>query len=539
MNPRVSTTAVKRRHQVELARCRQDPVAFIEYVFGVKLDPEQIGWIRFWQEHEASVLHAGVGIGKTTLARGFVLWLLGGCPTEMGIWLGATQRQPKQQLATMARMIEAEGKRSRLHHVFPHLRPGPIWRSTEIEVVRELTGLDSSPTVQVFGAYSESVLGSRATILVIDDLCNFNNTLTEDGREKMIEWLSTVLSRLTKDNVRIIVLGNYWHKNDALMDLANNKGFAYRKTPAFTRDPEAPEDPERWIMTCPSALSSKAAIVLAKRLGPRKATQMLECEKPDLNLGRFKELWFEAALAAGVGMPFRPPRVFYPCFTGVDFGHDSQPGSDRTAMVTAILRPDGRKQIIDVRSGTWDSEQLTAQFTEIRLRYGSTIGVENNGAQRLVARMITNTTAIPLIEHNTNQFNKRDIVNGVEGMAISLQSGEWIFPCPPAPKLGHKLGALDDDTPSAEAVELFGDDPTTAKPSRASRDLVRGMPDAEILALHDEALVYDPSRPRKHTGDRLMAWWILSELIRKSALTEYDQSVLPAVDVPDFDLFSR
>lgn len=512
MSARILPAARRRRH-VELARCRQDPVAFIEYVGDITLDPVQVEWVRFWEANEASVLHAGVGLGKTSLARFFVLWLVGNKPTAQLIWLGATQRQPKQQLATISRLIETRGVRSRLHHVFPKLRPGPIWRSTEIEVERVMTGLDSSPTIQVFGAYSESVLGSRATILVIDDLCNFNNTLTEEGRSKMIEWLSTVLSRLTKDDVRIMVLGNFWHRQDALMDLHNNKGFVYRKTPAFIRDPEAPDDPKRWTMTCPAALSSKAAVKLAQRLGPRKSRQMLECEVPDLNLGRFKELWFEAALTAGLGRPFAPPRVHYPAFTGVDLGHTKKPGADRTAMVTAILPPGGRKQIIDVRSGTWSSAQITANLAELRARYNSTIGVENNGGQNLWMDSIRDMTAIPLIDHNTNQYNKRHLANGVEGLAIALSQGGWVFPCPPRPKL-HAQGML-------EAGEG------------------RGQAHEEIQALIAEALSFDPTKPREHVGDRLMAWWILSEVIRKSSLKAYDDAVLPAIDVPDLDLFSR
>ena len=501
--------------------CRRDPVAFIEYVFRIRLDPEQVSWIRYWEANEASVLHAGVGIGKSTIARMFVLWLVGNDTSTQVIWLGATQRQPKDQLATIARLIESVEVSSRLHHVFPTLRPGAIWQSTKAEVERELTGLEASPTISCFGAFSPSVLGSRATVLVIDDLCNFTNTLTEDGRTKMIEWLSTVLTRLTKDELKIIAIGNYWHDNDALRDLAKNKGFTYRKTPAFHRDPRDPEDPEKWVSTCPSALSAKAAVKLAAKLGPRKARQMLECEKPDLNLGRFKEIWFEAALREGMGKPWRPSRAFYPVFTGVDLGHSGSPGADRTAMITAMVLPDGRRQFLDVRSGNWDSPEILRNMRDLHLRYSSTIGVENNGGQKLFANVAARVAIIPCIEHNTNQINKRDLVNGVEGLAIALSQGHWIFPCPKAPTM-TPAGLVETDDPEAAPSSM------------------RGQPHEELQALIDDALVYDPSRPRRHTGDRLMAWWILSEVIRKSALHEYDaHQVVPVDDVPSFDLFSR
>jgi hypothetical protein len=492
----------------ELEMCRRDPVRFIEYVFQIKLDPIQVVWIRFWQQNRKTVLHGSIGLGKSMLMRGMILWLIGNDPNAQVIWLSATQRQPKKHLSLLAAMIEDDRARSRLHHVFPRMRPGKIWRSTEITVEREVSPVEADYTISTYGAYADSLLGSRATILVIDDLCNFSNTLTEDGRTKMIEWLATVLSRLTGPDYRMMVLGNFWHSMDALMDLVNNKEFAYLKTPAYT----LAEDGSK-IPTAPRALPVAVIDEKIKELGPRKAQQMLQCEKPDLNLGRFKELWFEAALTAGLGMPFSPARIFYPAFTGVDLGHRGAPGADRTAMVTAILRPDGRKQIIDVRSGCWKSDEIKANLLEVRLRYGSTIGVENNGAQKMVMDLITDSTAIPLLDHNTNQFNKRDIANGVEGLATGLSQGEWVFPCPPKPTATGR--GLDEG------------------------DGQRGQPEPEIEHLMSEALVFDPSKPREHTGDRLMAWWILSETIRKSALREYDDAMLPAVDVPDLDLFSR
>lgn len=505
---------VRRAWHREIQNCRRDPVRFIEYVFNIKLDPVQIEWIRFWMAHRKTVLHGAVGVGKTAIMRGMVLWFVGTNPNVQIIWLSATQRQPKKHLSLIASLIEDVGVRSRLHHVFPRMTPGKVWRSSEITVDREVSPTEADYTISTYGAYADSLLGSRATILIVDDLCNFTNTLTEDGRSKMIEWFATVLSRLTRPGYRMMVMGNYWHANDALMDLRLNKGFKYMKTPAYVlADDGHPDEASNRIPTAPRAMSLEVIEEKIQELGPRKAAQMLRCEKPDLNLGRFEEIFIEAALTAGIGMPFCPPRVFYPCFTGVDLGHRGAPGADRTAMTTAILRPDGRKQIIDVRSGTWKSHEITANLRELRIRYNSTIGVENNGAQKMVMDMITDATAIPLLDHNTNMFNKRDIGNGVEGLARSLSASEWVFPCPPRPK--NAARGLDDE------------------------DGVRGQPEPELQALIAEALCFDPSKPREHTGDRLMSWWILSETIRKSALAAYDQAVLPAGDVPDLDLFSR
>ena len=491
-----------------MQRCRRDPVRFVEYVFGIKLDTVQVEWVRFWMTNPKTVLHASIGLGKSMIMRGMCLWFMGCDPRVQIIWLSATQRQPKKHVSSIASLIEDDGIRSRLHHVFPRLLPGDTWRSTEITVVREVDPTEADYTISCYGAYSDSILGSRATILVIDDLCNFTNTLTEEGRSKMIEWLATVFTRLTKPGVRMMVIGNFWHEMDATRDLAKNKGFEYRKTPAYKLDAEGNKIP-----TAPRALPVEVIEEKIKELGPRKAMQMLQCEKSDVNLGRFREVWFEAALIAGVGKRFAPARAHYPVFTGVDLGHKGAPGYDRTAMVTAMVMPDGRLEIIDIRSGCWKSDEITRNLSELYNRYSSTIGVENNGGQSMFMDAVTGFMAIPLLNHNTNQYNKRDVANGVEGLATALSQGIWTFPCPPRPKDAAR--GLDED------------------------DGTRGQPHEEIQALISEALSFDPTKPREHVGDRLMAWWILSETIRKSSLREYDLDVLPAGEAPEIDLFSR
>lgn len=503
---------------MQLAQCRSDSNAFVEYVFGVTQEPCHREWHEMWERESASVIHGAVGLGKSVQVRGKLLHMLGRNQLEQVIWLSATQRQPKKHLANIARMIEDSSPTNRLHHVFPQLRPGRIWRSTEIEIDRDVSPLDADPTIQVFGAYSDSLLGSRATVLVIDDLCNFMNTLTEDGRQKMIEWLGSVISRLTGRRVKIIVLGNFWHKNDATIDLVRNKGFKYGKYPAYRIDPATGER----VLTAPSVLGHEQIAKLEERLGPTQSQQMLRCEAPDLELGRFKSVWFEAALAAGRGEPFRPnalPNVA--CFTGVDLGHRRKAGSDYTAMVTAMIRPDGKRQIIDVRRGRWTGPQIAEQIQDIRRRYNSVIGVENNAAQQLVLELIQDITAIPLVEHNTN-VNKHYLATGVESLANELAKGFWIFPSPKHAQLDLDHGLVEDESDES-------DDGLTWSLGK------EGQPAPEIQALIGDALAYDPT---KHTGDLLMGWWICVETLRQSSVYSM-LGIEAAIDAIPLDLFSR
>lgn len=502
---------VVRCRQVELARARQHPVAFIEFVFEIRLAPVQIEWIEMWLTRPESVLHGAVGLGKSALARGFCLWLLGVNPCEQIIWLSATQRQPKKSLHSMARLIENPRANSRLHAVFPALRPGTLWRSTEIEIERETDAADADPSVQVYGAFSDSILGARGTTLVVDDLCNFTNTLTADGREKMIDWFGgTVISRLTKGRLRIMVLGNYWHEHDATMDLVRAKGFFYKKTPAYREDPDTGER----IPAVPEALDNAGIIALERKMGPLQAARALRCEGNTNELGRFMRLWFSKALEAGRGMEFRPRRVFGACYTGIDLGHRKKAGADRTSMVTTEVMANGRKRIVDIRSGRWRGPEIKRNIEEVSLRYGSTIGVENNAAQKLVMDLISDFTCIPLLDHNTN-VNKHHYAHGVEGMANEVAQGFWIFPCPENARLDRDWGMIEEDG----VIDTLPD----------------GQPDPEIQALIAEALTYDPTA---HTGDRLMAWWICKEIMRASAFGDF-LNVEAIEDVPDLDFMSR
>jgi len=502
---RIPAKATRRWH-VELEEARRDPIVFIEYVFGIKLDDVQKSWVRFWMRHRKTVLHGSIGLGKSLLMRGMALWFMGRDPGVQIIWLSATQRQPKKHLSLIATLIESDGARSRLHHVFPRLKPGNTWRSTELTVAREVDPLEADYTVSVYGAYSDSLLGSRATILIVDDLCNFSNTLTEDGRSKMIEWLATVLSRLTTPDYRMMVIGNFWHKQDATMDLHRAKGFEYMKTPAFVRD-EAGE----MIPTAPAAMPVPTIIEKIKELGPRRAKQMLECEAADTNLGRFKDIYFARALELGRRLPFRPKREYEPCFTGIDLGSGKAPGSDRTAMVTVKLRADGKRQVVDVRSGCWGSDEIKRNLREVKRRYNTTIAVENNGIQKLVIDFLREATVIPLKDHNTNAVNKRDMAYGVEGLATEMSEGLWVFPCGDAATFDPRSGMTEDED---------------------------SEPHEELQAMIGEALTFDPTKPREHTGDRLMAWWICVSVMWKSALFELDEMELD-LDAPTHNIFDR
>lgn len=479
--------AYERSLQIEAAR--RDPNAFIEYVFrgdGARPLRQEQGhreWQQIWSDYEKSVILGPVGCGKSTQLRGRLLWEMGQDPDDTRIaFVSATQGHPKKQLGALKDEIVLN---PRVRHVFPRLRPSDgereVWSSTQILVARDANHPDV--TLEVYGLYG-GILGSRKTIIVFDDLCNFSNTLTQVSREKMADWLSEVLSRL-KGKTRIWAIGHIWHEDDALQVLAKKEGWRYARYEATTKDPETGEERP----TFPSVLPAIKIASLCADLGPIYSEMMLWNRMPPATASRFKERWFAQALQAGRGLSQRDPKTRewtqpFPAsysgaglvYTAADFGHTKKLGADLTVFVTGVLLEDGTRRVLDVRSGRWKADEILREIMDIRERFDSTFFLEDNGGQQMFCDLVEGEFAIPVNKSHTGT-DKYHYQNGIEGLGQELRAGLWILPC---------------DT-----------------------DLV---PHEDVAAMIKGAKGYDP---RKHPSDHLMAWWIL-----RKAFVQYPRGVL-------------
>lgn len=488
--------AYERALQIDAAR--RDPDAFIEYVFRgeggrpLRQEPGHREWQQIWSDYEKSVILGPVGCGKSTQLRGRLLWEIGQDPDDTRIaFVSATQGHPKKQLGALKEEIVLN---KRVHHVFPRLRPAEgereVWSSTQILVARD--SMHPDVTLEVYGLYG-GILGSRKTIIVFDDLCNFANTLTGASREKMADWLSEVLSRL-KGKTRIWAIGHIWHEDDALQVLSRKEGWHYARYEATTRDPETGVERP----TFPRVLPTIKIASLCADLGPIYSEMMLWNRMPPATASRFKERWFTTALQAGRGMSQRDPktrewtRPFMESWTGaglvftaVDFGHTKSLGADLTVLITGVLFDDGTRRVIDVRSGRWKADEILREILDVRERFDPQFFLEDNGGQQLFADLIEGEFAVPVTKSHTGE-DKWHYQNGIESLGQELRTGLWVLPC---------------DT-----------------------DLV---PHEEVALMIKGAKGYDPNRPRKHTSDHLIAWWIL-----RKAMVQYPQGLAagPVID---------
>lgn len=465
---RVKRALARRKRQVEAARAG-DVNAFCELIGEVpggkrlQQDPVHIEWQAFWDRNPRSVLLAPVGHGKTSQVRHRLLHKIGRNRNIQIAYISATERHPKKVQRSLRSEIEHN---PRVQWVFPDLRPGEIWTSTEFQVQRYTR--DPDPTFQVFGAFSQSVLGSRADVIVFDDLCNDSNTLTEYARDRMAEWIGEVISRL-KPNAEVYAIGHIFHENDQLQRWSRLPDWGYARYEAILTDDQGVERP-----LAPHVMSLHDIHRKAAELGPVHTEMMLFNRLPSKSMGRFRQSWFDRCLGRGRGLSFLPRLVGVPTYTGVDLGHRREPGHDLSVLFTIAVLPDGTRQVVDIRSGRWSGPEILHQIQLVHHAFGSIVAVENTAAQQYLIDFAEEIDCLPIRGHTTS-MNKHDIAHGVESLGIELSQGRWMLPC------------SDDLEPLPEVLEF-----------------IKGC------------LTYVPM---KHTSDHLMAAWIAREAARQSPVS--------------------
>lgn len=465
--------SAERVAQAEIAYARVDPRMFIPYVMhdertGASLvqQPMHDEWQRLANEHDRLILWAGIELGKTqALSVGRTLWLLGCDPSARIVVVSNTYNQSAKIVRAISDYIE---KSDALHRVFPGLQPDKSsgWTTHSLTVKRSIISKD--PSLQTCGVHG-NIQGARIDYLILDDVLDYENTRTAEGRQDLCDWYHSALAGRLTEHARVIIVGTAFHPDDLLHRLA--------KTPAWSsfRFPVADENgvsvwPERWP---PERIAAKRA-----EFGPLEAARQMFCVARDDAQARFKREWIDIGLRRGEGKKFvyaldarsTPPGCV--TYTGVDLAVQQHSAADLTVMFTIMVYPNEDREIICIESGRWAGPEILNRIVDTHRRYNSQIIVENNAAQDYIVQMLHSSTAIPVRGYTTGR-NKAHPEYGVEHLASELAAGKWIIPCE------------------------------------------NGRMHPEIEAWINELLFYDPAL---HTGDRVMAGWLAKEGIRMGSI---------------------
>ena len=136
---------------------------------------------RIWTDYEKSVTLGPIGVGKTTQVRGRLLFDRTD-PDDTRVAYVGRKHQPPEEAARGAQGGDRPqpARPTRVPAPAPgrgRARERECCDSAQILVSRD--SMHPDVTLEVYSLYGSN-LGSRKTIIVFDDLCNFANTLTPD-----------------------------------------------------------------------------------------------------------------------------------------------------------------------------------------------------------------------------------------------------------------------------------------------------------------------------------------------------------------------
>jgi hypothetical protein len=452
-------------------RARVDPAAFNAYVLRdeetgerVFMQPMHNEWHQLISENKRTLIWAHIEAAKTnTISVGRVLFELAKNPKLRVLVLSNTDGQAQKIVMAVARYVEQSAE---LHRVAPHLKPDKRnpWTNHQLFVQRD--SISKDPSLRAAGVHG-NVLGSRVDLLIIDDVLDYENTLSAAQREDLVSWFkATVEGRLTR-KAKVICVGTAWHKDDIMHRWSRSPEWMAVIYSVVNEEGEL-SWPERWTH---ERIEEKR-----QSLGPVEFNRQLLCKARSDEESRFKETWINTCLERGNGVDLTyaleqvPPG--YRTYTGVDLGVRVGDGSDVTSLFTIIIHPDETREVLECQSGRWSGPEIVKRIFDVHNRYHSIVMVENNAAQQFILDFAVSKKAIPIRPFTTGN-NKRNHDFGLESIATEMSIGKWVIP---------------------------------------SRN---GLPATkELVHWVSEMLFYDPAG---HPGDRLMASWFAREASRFKA----------------------
>lgn len=467
-------------------RARFDPAAFASYVLRdeetalpIMLSPMHEEWHRLASYHTRLLIWAHVEAGKSqqiSIAR--ALWELGRNPNLRIAIVSNTDSQAQKICMTIAKYIEHSVEYKK---VFPHIvkARGQPWTMHQLFVQRTAeTG--THPSVRTCGVHG-NILGARIDLLIIDDILDYENTLTAHQRDDLYNWFqSTLETRLTRKS-RILCVGTAWHRDDLMHRFARRKDFTAVRYPVMDENTFELNWPERWPH---SRIQAKQ-----EALGPVEFNRSLLCIARSDEESRFQKQWIDQCLKRGEGRQLVYALEAIPdgygTFTGVDLGVRVKDGSDLSSLFTLIVHPNGDREVLDLEAGRWTGPQIVQKIIDKHHRYHSIVIVENNAAQEFIVQFTKNASAVPVKSFTTTGQNVRHPQFGLESLATEMSMGKWIIPN------------------------------------------IKGKCHPQVQAWIDEMLYYDPMG---HAGDRLMSSWFAREGSRISR---------PKARLQPLDLLSR
>ena len=177
-----------------------------------------------------SMVQAFRGVGKSHITSAYVVWRLL-CNPDEKIMVVSASKDRADQFSTFTQRLIAELPG------LDHLKPGPDQRNSKIAFDVGPAKASHSPSVKSVGITGQ-MTGSRADLLIADDVEVLNNAATQQMRDKLGEVVKEFDAILKPDPTsRILYLGTP-QCEDSLYSKLPERGYAVRVWPARMPDEE-------------------------------------------------------------------------------------------------------------------------------------------------------------------------------------------------------------------------------------------------------------------------------------------------------------
>jgi hypothetical protein len=460
-HPAEAQLQIENARKLRVAVARDDVNEFVELIGKdektggpIKQAPVHESFQALCDVHKRLIIWGHVESGKTwNVAVYRVLWELGRNPNLRIVVVSKTQGQARKIVSAVKAHVENSDE---LHEVFPSLRPGAKWSDVAITVAGRV-GSPKDYSVEATGV-GGTLMGSRIDLAILDDVLDWENTLTQERRDSVTEWhLKTISGRLS-DDAREWILGNAWHPQDFLHRTAKNPAWKAYRFPVIDPETRLPRWPERWPLSRIKEWTEE--------WGTSEAARQLYCVPRSDEDSRIKDAWIAKCLERGDGrtMPFALKHVplGYKTYTGVDVSTGE--AKDLSCCFTICVHPNRDREVLCVESGKWDGPEIVKRIISHHQRFHSIVAVESNAAQKFITQFTGGSAPVRNFHTGTNKMSPEF---GIESVFVEIERGQWIIP------------------------------------SAGGRPLTR-----EVSAWIDGMRFYTPSA---HTADELMACWIARE----------------------------
>ena len=175
-------------------------------------------------EHKRKVIEAFRGVGKSWITSAFVCWRLLMNPHEKILVVSASKQRADDFSIFTKRLL---GQMP----ILQHLAPNDSGRNSNIAFDVALAAASHAPSVKSVGI-SGQMTGSRASLIIADDIESANNSATQTQREKLSEAVKEFDAILSVgDKSEIVFLGTP-QTEESIYNLLRKRGYTQRIWPS-------------------------------------------------------------------------------------------------------------------------------------------------------------------------------------------------------------------------------------------------------------------------------------------------------------------